>query len=418
MSNKLLPIAALVATGLVNTSVYAVQFDGFLTAGVTTLDDKGQNLTSYQGITSDARFDVDSRFGLQISSEVDKNMSVVGQLLATGSNENYNALVEWAYVDYAFSKQISLRAGKIKEPVFLISDYVEVGYAYPWIRPPAEVYSNNPLNTVNGMEVLFQFPIGRKNSLSFQPYIGTNSEEIPGTGGAGQFEATNIMGVDIKFSGRGYSFHVSSLKTDVSTQGALVAPADLSGGTAPGFVSNVAFDLNATGEAELTSVGVTADIDNFVLYAEWQDRDETGGIEALFTDQESSYITLGYRINKWMPHVTIASIEGQFAASNAVVTCATVLGCATPAGTVPNGQTAFPTGGQFPYAEQSSVTAGVRYELNSSAALKVEHQIVDVETKNNVAGAYQNFGLFTPSFSSAATSEKVGITSIALDVIF
>ena len=185
MSHKLKILAGVIATCLASPA-QAVQFDGFLSAGGTILDDKDQNLTDYQGITENLRFDVDSRFGLQISSEISKDMSVVGQVLAKGSNENYNAIVEWAYVDYSFNKSTSIRAGKIKESVFLISDYVEVGYAYPWIRPPAEVYSNNPLNTVNGMELLVNVPIGKKNSLTFQPYVGTNSEDIPGTNGAGQ----------------------------------------------------------------------------------------------------------------------------------------------------------------------------------------------------------------------------------------
>ena len=412
MSQKIKILAGVIAACLANSPVQAVQFDGFLTAGGTFMDDKGKiDLTDYQGITDDIRFENDSRFGLQISSEISKDMEVVGQLLAKGSNQNYNAVVEWAYVDYQFSKMASIRAGKIKESVFLISDYIEVGYAYPWIRPPAEVYSNNPLNTVNGMELLIQIPVG-KNSLSLQPYLGTNSEDIPGTNGAGQFEATGIMGIDIKFSGRGYSFHVSSLTTDVTTQGAFVAPANLTPppGT-PAFIRNVSFDLRAKGTAKLTSVGFTADINDIVAYAEMQSRDETGAIDALFPDQDSHYVTLGYRVGKWLPHITIAAIDGEEGANKAAVTCVDVQAC----GVAPVGQFLF--NGSFPYAEQKSTTFGVRYELNDSAALKFEHQIIDIESKNNTA-TYQNFGLFTPSFSTFATSEKHGITSLALDVIF
>src|SRR5210317_1215426 len=120
MTQKHKILGGLIAACLANTPVHAVQFDGFLTAGGTFMDDKGNlNLTDYQGITDDIRFDSDSRFGLQISSDISKDMSVVGQLLAKGSNQNYNAIIEWAYVDYQFDKKMSLRAGKIKESVFL-----------------------------------------------------------------------------------------------------------------------------------------------------------------------------------------------------------------------------------------------------------------------------------------------------------
>lgn len=399
MLRKLNLVSCISASMLVCASANAIQFDGFLTAGMTRLDDNdNQSLTPYQGITGDTRFDVDSRFGLQISSDIAEDMSVVAQLLAAGNNDNFNAIIEWAYVDYEFNDSVSVRGGKIKEPVFLISDYVEVGYAYPWIRPPAEVYSNNPLNTVNGVEFLIQYPVG-KNVFSIQPYLGTNTEEIPGTNGAGNFEAVKIKGIDFKFTGRGYSVHASTLKTDVYTQGSFVTDG---GGV------DVAFDLNASGEAELTSVGFSLDMANIVAYAEWQDRDIEGVTEALFPDQDSSYVTLGYRFGKWMPHITFASIDGQTPKSVSDVTCAEPLGCggATVLGSLLN------PNGAFPYAKQDSITYGLRYELNDSAAVKIEHQVVDV------ASDVMTFGLFDPSFAAAPTTEKVNITSFAVDVIF
>jgi len=401
-------LATAMAALLASSSAHAIQFDGFLTAGYTQLDGEDQNLTPYQGITSDARFDVDSRFGLQISSDVSENMKVVAQILARGSDDNYDATVEWAYADYSFNDMFSLRGGKIKEPVFLISDYVEVGYAYPWIRPPGEVYSMNPLNTVNGLELLVQIPIG-KNTLSFQPYIGTNSEDIPGTNGAGQFEATQIRGIDVKFAGRGYSVHASTLKTNVSTSGAFLTVA-----ATPGGLADVSFDLDAEGEATLTSAGFTIDVANIVVYAEWQDRDIKDSVEALFTDQDSAYVTVGYRFGKWLPHITFATIDGEIPNASSAVSCVDVTSVCGPI----NGTDIFGGAGKFPYAEQTSTTFGLRYEVNDSAALKFEYQIVDIEDENNVPNVYQNFGLFDPSFESPASSEKIGIVSLALDIIF
>jgi hypothetical protein len=77
----------------------------------------------------------------------------------------------------------------------------------------------------------------------------------------------------------------------------------------------------------------------------------------------------------------------------------------------------------FPIPIQSSVTAGLRYEVNDSAALKVEYSVVDVETDPaEVAKSGNpfniNFGLFDTSFTNPSPAKKVGVTSIALDVIF
>lgn len=406
MSQKLKIITAMIAAGFVSTQAQAVQIDGFLTAGGAFSDEK---TTGYLGsINDDVSFETDSRFGLQISSEIDKNMSVVGQLLASGGDDNYNAIIEWAYVDYSFNKQLSLRAGKIKEPVFLISDYVEVGYAYPWIRPPAEVYSNNPLNTVNGMELLYRMKLG-KNTLSFQPYFGTNNEDIPGTGGAGKFQASNIVGADIKYAARGYSVHLSSLKTDVTTTGSL-QNVPINFPTGPDAVN---IDLETTGVARLTSIGFTADVDDLVIYSEAQSRKITGSASTLFPKQDSYYFTLGYRVGKWMPHFTLAHIQGGASITQPfAVTCSGTGTCPANA----------PVTNFFP-AVQTSMTYGGRYEVNDSAAFKIEYQIVDIETDKNNLGSVgnpggSNFGLFDQSFTVGSPTEKVGILSVALDVIF
>ena len=60
-------------------------------------------------------------------------------------------------------------------------------------------------------------------------------------------------------------------------------------------------------------------------------------------------------------------------------------------------------------------------KIADSAALKFEYAVVDVENDpNELAKANQvfNYGLFNTDFTLAPPSDKVGIASIALDVIF
>jgi hypothetical protein len=283
----------------------------------------------------------------------------------------------------------------------MVNDYVEVGYAYPWIRPPVEVYYlNNPLNTVNGAELLIAFPVG-PGTLSFQPYIGSNRDDIPNTGGAAYFEAENIYGIDVKYAGRGYSVHAATFTCDVKTFGNF----QVNGGT----FGDLDVDLNGTGKCDVTSAGLNLDIANVVVYAEWQERTTTETLSRPFGDQDAWYTTLGYRFGKWLPHLTYAMIDG----TASTVTPGAVSGGNLPAGVSFN----------FPVAVQSSITAGLRYEVNDSAALKFEYAVVDVEddpnelaSTNNPLGI--NYGLFNTDFTKMPPSDKVGIASIALDVIF
>ncbi len=428
MSPFLRKISTFSIAMLASASAHAIQFDGFFTVGAaiqnddTNKDNPAANgrenvyISSLddRGITTDLTFETDTRFGLQISSDVSENMTVVAQLLARARSANFNATVEWAYADYEFADWLSMRAGKIKQPVYLVNDYVEVGYAYPWIRPPVEVYYlNNPLNTINGTGLLLSFPVG-PGALSFYPYFGSARDDIPNTQGQAYFEAENIVGIDVKYSGSGYIVHASTFQCDVNTYGGLTGVP-----TAYGF--DVDIDLNGKGKCDVTSAGLTVDVANVVLYAEWQERTTTETLSRPFGDQDAWYATLGYRIGKWLPHLTYATIDGKASTvTPQAVSCGSANCDLTPLG-IPQSVTGGSPLFNFPIAIQSSITAGLRYEVNDSAALKIEYAVVDVENDPNaLAEANQqfNFGLFDTSFVLMPPKDKVGVASIALDVIF
>ncbi len=399
-------VAIAVLSAIASSSAQAIQFDGFMTAGAAIHDDDNENTyigsLGDRGITDDLTFETDTRFGLQISSDITEDMSVVAQVLGTGVDGNFNAIIEWAYIDYDVSDAASIHVGKIKQPVYLVNDYVEVGYAYPWIRPPSEVYyQNNPLNTVNGLELLLQFKVGA-GTLSFQPYIGSNRDDIPNSQG-GFFEAENIYGMDIKYSGRGYTVHASNFQCEVKTFGGFTATGTPSG--------DLNVDLNGKGDCDVSAVGLNLDLSNVVVYAEWTKRTTDKTLSRAFGDQDAWYATVGYRFGKWLPHLTFAAIDGE----------ASTVGIATGTGAVTGGTLPPGASFNFPVAIQTSITAGLRYEVNDSAALKFEYQVISVEDSSaELADANQefNYGLFNTDFTKAAPTDDVGILSIALDVIF
>lgn len=418
MNKQIHILTAAILSALASTSVQAIQFDGFMTAGATQIVDIEDKHKQHvylgglgdRGITKDMTFEKDTRFGLQISSDVSENMSVVAQILGRGDQGNFNAIIEWAYIDYEFHETTSVHVGKIKQPMYLVNDYVEVGYAYPWIRPPSEVYYiNNPINSVNGIELLLQFPVG-PGTLSFQPYIGSNRDDIPNAQGA-YFEAENIYGIDVKYAGRGYSVHASGFKCDVKTQGGFIIPAsnNILG-------ENLQVNLNGNGVCNVMATGFNLDMANIVVYAEWTKRTTTEELSRPFGDTEGYYATFGYRFGKWMPHLTYAAIDGKASIfglpDNGAVTGATLTG------KLPGGASSL----NFPAPIQTSITAGLRYEVNDSAALKIEYMVVDIETEQNElakANQFVNYGLFNTDFSKNGGPESsVGIMSVALDVIF
>lgn len=357
-----------------------VSVSGFLTAGATYADKQlltGSHAVSQDGaIESTPGFTADSRLGLQISAQVNPDISVTGQLLAKAREDNSNVKADWAFVSYRANDAVSIRAGKIKFPTFLISDYYEVGYAYPWIRPPQEVYNLNPISALNGLDMLAKFRFSDM-TLLFQPYFGVSrgaTALVPqealgalslsaGTVSNVGFTADELHGFNLSLSSDVFTIRLGALRTQVNS-------------SSLGVFSD---------EAKFSSAGVTMDWHNVVLYSEYAEREVQGAANFAFPNQKGSYVTLGYRIGKWLPYISSARI-----ADNSNPT--TLLG--TP-------------------LKQTSDTLGMRYEIGSGAALKFEAQKITPESGTR--------GLLIANPNGATVSDRgpdVMFYGFTIDVVF
>lgn len=354
-----------------------VRINGFLTAAGTYTD--AQDNTYDDGLAlNEVRFDgPDTRVGLQVSADVSERVGVTVQMLARGGFENFDIKADWAYVDYQFADSFTARGGKLKIPTFLTSDYIEVGYAYPWIRPPHEVYLLNPITSLSGVDAMFTPSLGSVDFL-IQPFYGSTRDTTvvppqvvdiiapPGTskGDTLDFSAKDLGGINLSATFSGVmTVRAGYLQTKA---------------TVP---TNGIFDQ----EGKFLSLGATLDWHNIVAYSEYAKRDvdeaplPTPSLAIALPDQEAWYLTLGYRINKFLPHITYASLD--------------------------EGSDPFLT-----VLKQTSITAGLRYEVANGAALKVEAQRVEPKTENGVI----NHGLF----NNRLLEDNANIYSIAFDVIF
>lgn len=366
---------AMAATGLEGASL-----SGFMTAGATYADRQlltNSNAVSQDGsIESTPGFTADSRLGVQISAKVNQDVSITGQLLAKAREDNSNVKADWAFVTYRVNDPLSIRAGKIKFPTFLISDYYEVGYAYPWIRPPQEVYSLNPISALNGLDMLAKLRFGDM-TLLFQPYFGVSrgattvapQEALPALGQpAGSiysvgFTADELHGFNLSLSSDIFTVRLGALKTQVNA-------------SSLGVFSD---------EAKFSSAGMTMDWKNIVLYSEVAKREIEGSANFAFPNQRASYATLGYRFGKWLPLFTTARISD-------------------------NGNPKKLLGTPL---KQSSKTLGLRYEVGSGSALKFEAQKITPEKGTR--------GLLIANPNGAAVKDKgdhVMFYGVTIDVVF
>ena len=98
--------------------------------------------TFYQlDINDEWCFDCDTTFGIQLDWEINNSLRSSVQLVKTPNDEFSDPSLEWAYIAYR-NGELSTKLGRLRIPLFMISEYYYVSEAYPWLRPPQDVYNS------------------------------------------------------------------------------------------------------------------------------------------------------------------------------------------------------------------------------------------------------------------------------------
>ncbi|WP_434926212.1 hypothetical protein ACRWQL_19415 [Shewanella sp. HL-SH4] len=249
-------------------------FNGFISGAYISSD----NDAGYNNATSSADFTQDSKMGLQATFNISNQTQAVLQLMMKGEND-WDVEAEWAYLSHRFDNGVKVRGGKLRVPLFMYSDYLDVGYAQPFARPPGEVYDQVPFSSYTGGDIAYDFEF-EDSTLTLQGFGG----ESDVSGEATSLDLSNIMGVNASW-------------TDLTwTLRAVYGQTDLDGSASGGA-------LVIDGEqAQFTGLGGSYDNGSFIAITEWT----TVEIEGLLADHESAYVTLGYRIKAFTPYVTMA----------------------------------------------------------------------------------------------------------------
>lgn len=374
--HKLLPLV-LCGIALPAQAIENIEMNSFLTIGASVMSEEGRYLDR---VTEHVSFENDSVYGINIRTDVSDRVSGAAQLLATSTSSNFNVEAEWAYVSYKLSETSSIRAGKLNLTTFLLSDYANVGYLFPWIRPPIEVYENNPLKNFLGVEWLHTTHIGKTAKLTSQVFIGSAQVEENGF----TFRATDGIGINFQLDTPHYSVRIGGISPTIQLEATDTNP------LSPTF--GQVFDaVDENDRGYMYTVGASVDWNNFILYTEAMATDTEGKTQAIFPNQRGAYVTVGYQMGKYLPHVTLAASEGD------------VYTGALPAG-IP---------GARPPVTQDSIALGLRYDVDDSVALKFEYQVVNLEENEG-----DGFGIIDANAATLNSVDSYDVITIAMDVIF
>ncbi len=303
-----LRVAGLAAVCLAATPAIALEqgehrFNGFGTVGFTHLggEEDGRSY-GIQGQTNDSwRGDQLSKFGAQLSYGITDTVGVTVQATAKAQQDEWKANVEWAYLSWQANDRLMLRAGRLRSPVYMYSESLDVGYSYPWLRLPDEVYSQVQLTNYEGIDAIYTVPLSY-GSVAFQVTGGQAKNRE-------QFALDDLHDIDYD---RIFGASVSLASNDFGTLRIGYSEADITADisstvrVAPTLSLPVKLRSYDEQKGKFTSIGYQYDNGTWLTANELASRmiesDNAGSID-------SFYLMGGRRFGDFLPHVTYAQMD-------------------------------------------------------------------------------------------------------------
>ncbi|MCJ8170888.1 hypothetical protein [Atopomonas sediminilitoris] len=326
--------ALALAVALASASAIAVEqgehrFNAFGTVGISYLggEDDGRSF-GIEGQTTDSwRGDQLSKFGAQLQYGLTDTLGVTVQVTAKADQDTWKGNLEWLYLSYQATDELMLRAGRLRTPVYMYSETLDVGYTYPWLRLPDEVYGQVQLTNYEGFDLVYNRETAL-GSLSFQTAVGQAKERE-----VFQFDDQYDIDYNDFFAAN------IALSTEYGRVRIGYAEADLKGG----------FDLRPFDhtKGKFSSIGYQYDQGTLVANAEATKRVIEG---SNFPTLDAFYVMAGYHIGDFLPHLTYSQLDEEGS------------------------------------GRQSSWIAGLNYQVTPTIIVKSEYKRVD--TSGGYAGQF------------------------------
>jgi hypothetical protein len=318
-------------------------FNGFASVAVGRVLDEDDtfpdvDLTGKNSFYDDeVSFKPDTMFALQSIADLSDGLSFTAQVVGKGSS-NFDAKLEWAYAAYKLSDSWSFSVGRKRVPLYYYSDFLDVGYAYHWIRPPISIYSQQ-MTTYDGLQGTYSFFIGNwDTSISYyygnSKFDAESNDNEDKTTLAGredsEFEYDALTGIVFNTSYEWMRIRATYVQSQFTASAVI-----------PVLGSNKITLLDEF--VDFFGVAVFLTPGNWTVGAEYTEFE----FDDVINGEENWYVTAGYRIDNFLPHITYTHSENKDNISDG--------------------------------ADLDNITAGLRWDFHPSAALKLEYSMNDID---------------------------------------
>ncbi len=229
----------------------------------------------------------ESRVGVQAQYNFTPDLHFVGQVVVRGEDTNPN--VQWAYFSYKIDEHLEAHIGRQRLPLYYYSLFQDVGFAYPWVNVPPELYGWEVTN-YDGASVRYNNSFGDTNVTSS---VFGGQEVLGHSLFYGMFQKGDT---DVSWK------HIVGVDTEVN-HGPLTVRAvyiQSSKGESDNQISSY-----SEGDQKFYGVAVNLDFDSWFVLSELTEQKVSYGsaVPAYTTTSPASTIGAGLRLGKWTPFV-------------------------------------------------------------------------------------------------------------------
>lgn len=261
---------------------------------------------AYEGYENSVSISQQSLVALQADYALTESLSMTAQLLAH-SGDGRDSGLEWLYLNYQPDAHWGIKAGRLRTPFFRYSEIIDVGFAYPWITPPQQLYSGSLFTNYDGVNVTYQYAF-EAFQLTLDAYTGSSEEDVNIAGQDAAFDIGNITGVIAQIQRNNLQFRASYSEAEeinVDIPEFMQFRQILRNS---GFGENAdALQFNGSGRGLL--LGINYDSVDFFGVAEYI-RIRSSIQTVPHTD--SYYVSLGYNFYPFQAYVMVARSDSEY----------------------------------------------------------------------------------------------------------
>ncbi len=395
----------------------ALRLSGFGTLGYAR-DDRQDMATSRdvsqqpkEGHKTGPSWLMDTRLGMQLEYRLHPSAELVGQaVLSDRVDASCNSSIEMAYVGLKPTPQVGVRVGRVGYDAFLMSDHRNVGYAYSWVRPPAEFYGWIPIASVDGLDATYRGDTGDA-FWSVKAQAGTSRIGISLGSQNYNFVTNNLWSLSASSQTDLWRIKAAYSEFTVDSEVSALNPlhaglGQLTAATAVLLprISAEAADLNQQLFFKGTRISyatIGAAYDDGTWFAQTELGRATASA-SIGTQGDMAYLSLGRRWGDWAPYVRYSTAKH----GNAISTAKTDWGVIAQQ----NLQRKIYDILNSTQIEQHTLTFGMRWDFNKQAALKLQWDATTVSP----------YGYVLWSHDSAVNNSQSRVNQISatLDFVF